>query len=64
MNKTYTFNVVKDPDSDDFMLQLTEDFLNEQDWQIYDTIEFCLEDNSVIMNNVSKKERERNKKYE
>ena len=52
-NKSYTFDVVAAEDeSGDQMLQFSEEFLAENDWQVDDVISFDLqEDKSIILKN-------------
>ncbi len=52
-NKVYTFDVVAAEDgSEDQMLQFSEEFLADHDWQVDDIISFDLqEDKSIILKN-------------
>ena len=52
-NKVYTLDVVAaDDGSEDQMLQFSEEFLAENDWQVDDVISFDLqEDKSIILKN-------------
>jgi len=52
-NKVYTFDVVAaDDGSEDQMLQFSEEFLADNDWQVDDVISFDLqEDKSIILKN-------------
>ncbi len=52
-NKVYTLDVIAAEDgSEDQMLQFSEEFLAENDWQVDDVISFDLqEDKSIILKN-------------
>ncbi len=55
--KKYTFEIVQD--GDDQLLQFTDEFCKENDWQTDDTISFDINhDNVVSMINLSKRERD------
>ena len=53
VNKVYTLDVVATDDgSEDQMLQFSEEFLADNDWQVDDVISFDLqEDKSIILKN-------------
>jgi hypothetical protein len=53
VNKVYTLDVVAaDDGTEDQMLQFTEEFLADNDWQVDDVISFDLqEDKSIILKN-------------
>ena len=55
--KKYTCEIIQD--GEDSLLQFTDEFCKENDWQTGDTIKFNLtEDNVVSMINLSKRERD------
>jgi len=58
-NKVYTCDVVAaDDGSEDQLLQFSEEFLAENDWQVDDIISFDLqEDKSIILKNKTREVR-------
>lgn len=56
--KKHTFDIVEaDDGSGDLVLQLTEEFCKEEDWQTGDIIEWKQEEDSWIMINRTKESR-------
>jgi hypothetical protein len=57
--KNYTFEIIDaEDDSGDSLLQFTPEFLEEQDWQVNDTIKMTVEGNALILVNLDKQKRE------
>lgn len=52
--KSWILQVVKDPDSDDLMLEFTEDVLKAANLKVGDTLEWSIEGAQVILQKIGK----------
>ena len=59
MAKYYTCPVDKDPNSEDYILTFSDEFLKENDWREGDEINFKNENGQILLTNLTKELRER-----
>jgi bifunctional DNA-binding transcriptional regulator/antitoxin component of YhaV-PrlF toxin-antitoxin module len=59
-NKTWTVTLEEDPDTGELILPFPPEMLEESDWRTGDTLNFIVQDDeSIILENLSWKERHR-----
>lgn len=56
--KSYIANVETDPVTGEQVLQFSPEFIQEQDWRVDDKIDFNVKDGQIVMQNLTKEERE------